>query len=98
MEYLILWIAISALCGYYASQKGRDVVTWVVIGFLLSFIALIILWFLPPIGIDDTKSQEIAKKFGVSAKYRKCPECAELVQKEAIKCKHCQAKLQPITE
>lgn len=95
---LILWIAVAALSGYYANQKGRSVVSWVILGFLFSVIALIALWFLPPLGIDDAKSQEIAKKFGVSARYRKCPECAELVQKDAIKCKHCQAALPPITE
>lgn len=67
------------------------------IGFLLSFIALIILWVLPSVGFDDAKSQEIARKFGVSSLYRKCPECAELVQREAVKCKHCQAVLPAIS-
>ncbi|MDH0749531.1 hypothetical protein N5D61_24710 [Pseudomonas sp. GD03842] len=98
MEYLIVWIAVAALSGYYAIQKGRSVVGWVVLGFFLSVFALIALWFLPPLGIDDKKSQEIARKFGVSARYRKCPFCAELVQKEAIRCKHCQADLPPIVE
>ena len=98
MEYLIIWIAVAAFSGYYASQKGRDVVSWVVLGFFLSVFALIALWFLPPMGIDDKKSQDIARKFGVSARYRKCPSCAELVQKEAVKCKHCQADLPALTE
>lgn|SRR5690606_27202380 len=46
----------------------------------------------------DAQSQAIAEKYGVSAKYRKCPECAELVLKEAKKCKHCQSELEPVTE
>lgn len=98
MEYLIIWIAVAAFSGYYASQKGRDVVSWVILGFFLSIFALIALWFLPPLGIDDKKSQDIARKFGVSARYRKCSSCAELVQKEAVKCKHCQAGLPALTE
>jgi hypothetical protein len=46
----------------------------------------------------DAQSQAIAEKYGVSAKYRKCPECAEVVLKEARKCKHCQSELEPVTE
>lgn len=97
MEYLIIWLAIAGVCAYLASQKGRSALGWFVIGFLLSFVALIILWVLPSVGFDDAKSQEIARKFGVSSLYRKCPECAELVQREAAKCKHCQAVLPAIS-
>lgn len=98
MEYLILWLVIATLCGYYAKQKGRSFVGWFILGFLLSLIALAILWFLPETGFDDAKSQDIARKFGVSSRYRKCPSCAELVQREALKCKHCQTDLPAITE
>lgn len=98
MEYLILWIAIAALSGYYANQKGRNAVGWAILGFFLSLLAIFILWLLPPIGIDDEKSREIARKFGVSALYRKCPSCAELVQKEAIRCKHCHSDLPTLAE
>lgn len=31
-----------------------------------------------------------------SGKLRKCPDCAEAVLREAVKCKHCGAALQPI--
>ena len=44
MEYLIIWLAIAGACAYFANQKGRSALGWFVIGFLLSFIALIILW------------------------------------------------------
>lgn len=98
MEYLIIWIAIAAISGYFAKQKGRSVVSWVILGFFFSAFALIALWLLPSLGIDDEKSREIAKKFGVSARYRKCPECAELIQKEAVKCKHCHTSLPALAE
>lgn len=96
MEYMIVWLAIAGACAYFANQKGRSAVGWFVVGFLLSFVALIILWVLPAVGFDDAKSQEIARKYGVSSRYRKCPECAELVQREATKCKHCQTQLSAI--
>jgi hypothetical protein len=98
MEYLIIWIAVAALSGYYANQKGRSAVSWAILGFFISALALLILWLLPPLGVDDEKSREIARKFGVSARYRKCPSCAELVQKEAIKCKHCHTDLPALAE
>ncbi|WP_070414677.1 zinc ribbon domain-containing protein [Pseudomonas lundensis] len=96
MEYLIVWLAAAGVCAYFAKQKGRSVGGWFVLGFLLPVVALVILWVLPSLGFDDAKSQEIARKYGVSSRYRKCPECAELVQREATKCKHCQAELSAI--
>lgn len=98
MEYLVVWLIAAGVCAYFASKKGRSVAGWFVLGFLLPVVALVILWVLPSLGFDDDKSQEIARKFGVSSKYRKCPACAELVQREALKCKHCQTDLPAITE
>lgn len=98
MELLIIWVAVAGVSAWYAKQKGRSAGAWLLLGLALSVVALFILWFLEPIGFDDNKSQEIARKFGVSARYRKCPVCAELIQKEALKCRFCQAELEPITE
>lgn len=98
MGILIFSIVFAFLCAYLAHQKGRSVVGWFMLGFFLSVIALVVLWILNPLGFDDAKSQEIARKFGVSSRYRKCPHCAELVQREAKICKHCQSDLPAITE
>jgi hypothetical protein len=96
MEYLIIWAAIAAGTAYVASKKGRSAGSWFVLGLLFSVFALFAAWLVNPIGIDQEKSLEIAKKFGVSSLYRKCPMCAEIVNIEAIKCKHCQSDLEKI--
>ena len=32
----------------------------------------------------------------ISSQYRKCPFCAEMIRREAIKCKHCGSELPPV--
>lgn len=97
MEYLIVWLIAAVVCAYFAGRKGRSIFGWSMLGLLLPVVAMIILWALPPLGFNDAKSQEIARKYGVSSRYRKCPACAELVQLDAVKCKHCQEDLPAIS-
>jgi len=95
MEYLIIWLLFAGLAAYFSSVKGRSSVGWFFIGALLGPLALVALWIVPSLRFDDTQSRNIASRFGVYAKYRKCPYCAEVVLKEAVKCKHCQSELEP---
>lgn len=44
---LIIWILVSALCYKIAKEKNRDVVSWAILGFLFSLIALVVLICLP---------------------------------------------------
>jgi hypothetical protein len=46
---IVLWILIGACSAYYAQIKGRDPITWFVVGMLLGLFSLIILYFLPPL-------------------------------------------------
>lgn len=98
MELLIVWLGVAALTAYFATTKGRSGVSWFFLGLLFSAFALFALWLLNPVGIDDRQSYEIAKKYGVSARYRKCPLCAEVIQREAVKCKHCMSDLEPVQD
>lgn len=98
MEYLIIWlialIAVASLTAYCASQKGRNPVTWLLLGLLFAFLALIAVLMLPTLS-DDEISKDIAKKTGSSSKHRTCPFCAEVVLLAAAKCKHCKSDLEP---
>lgn len=61
-----------------AKNKGRNWLVWLIIGFILNIIGLIIAYIIP---------------VQVGGKYGKCPKCAEPVLKEAMVCKHCGAEL-----
>ena len=52
LEVLILivlaqGVVFAALCGWLAGQKHRDVLNWIVLGFLFGLIALLVLGFAP---------------------------------------------------
>lgn len=40
---------------------------------------------------------QIAVRDGQYSDYKRCPQCAEPVRKEAVKCKHCHSKLEAST-
>lgn len=85
MEVFIFWFALSCIAGYVAGNKGHS-------GFAFFFLSLLLspliglTWALVAKDIND----EVAVKSG---DLKKCLHCAELVKKEATKCKHCGEKL-----
>lgn len=46
---IALWMVMGATAAYYAQLKGRDPISWFVIGMLLGLVGLLILFFLPQI-------------------------------------------------
>jgi len=47
--------------------------------------------------IFSPNSMQIAVRNGQYGEYRRCPQCAEPVRKDAVKCKHCHSKLEAST-
>lgn len=70
------------LCEKVAKKKGRDSGSWGVLGFFFTFIALLVLYLLPPKTIDEQ-----------GEKLKRCPYCSELIKESAIKCRYCGSML-----
>lgn len=90
MQYFFIWLILSVCCAVLAGNRGRNEISWFFISALISpligFILLIIL---------DDMSEDVAIKSGSK---KTCLYCAEIINSEAIKCKHCgslQSKIKP---
>lgn len=80
MEVFSVWIILSVFVGYYAETKGKS-------GILYFFISLIISPLLGLVIALIAKPDEsfVIKKDGM----KKCPQCKELIKKDAVICRFC---------
>ncbi len=76
-----------------ASSKGRSGFAWLLLGVLFSVFALILVALLP-------SRKPIPRDPGAPGPetHVLCPDCKEPVRNEARVCKHCGAKLVPLSE
>ena len=80
---LLLMILIGLINIPIAKSKGRSLVRWFFLGFLLGPIGFILMLFMPK---TRAKKDEEALARG---ELKKCPSCAELIKSEAVKCPYC---------
>ena len=77
---ILLWLLFPAVCGIVAFNKEREVILWVILGFLFGAFALVVIALLP----DKNKWEYLERAAPVVAApvvphrpetYGKCPKC-----------------------
>lgn len=85
MEIAIVWILLSLVVAVAAQSRGRTGLGWCLISLAISpLIGLLLILVLPSRANQPTPQTHV-----------RCPDCKELVLKEARKCKHCGCALIP---
>lgn len=94
---IITWIALSIVAGAVASAKDRSGFGYFALSILLSpLIGLIAAAAMP--SLKPTVAALAAGPAPTPETHVKCPDCRELVLKDARKCKHCGCTLTPEPE
>ena len=84
MEFvLFIWLMCGLVGWGVASQKGLNGCGWAILCSLLGVFGLIMVLVAKP---DKAVLEKQELEQGIS---RKCPECAELVKADAVKCRYC---------
>lgn len=88
MELFIFWFFCAVISGIIGSSKGRTGFGWFILGCFFVLFAVILVAVLPPI-------KDVDKSAPSPDTHVKCPDCRELVLKDARVCKHCRCTLVP---
>lgn len=92
MEWLIFWALCVIFATIIAEAKHRSAGAWFIAGIFFGPFALLVA-LLP--ALEDAEITRAREK-GESDSYRKCPQCAEVIRREAVKCKHCGSEIEPL--
>ena len=89
MEFGFIWFGLALMVGIYAARRGRSGTGWFLLAVLVSplIAGLLCLALGPKSTAADTAPSPDT--------HVKCPDCRELVLRDARKCKHCGCSLIP---
>lgn len=87
MEIFWFWLGIAVVTGVAGSSRGRSGFGWFILGAMFSIVALLLVLVLP-------SRQEYLTAPSPDTHVR-CPDCREMVYRDARKCKHCGTSLIP---
>ena len=88
MEWILGWIAFSALAGIIALNKGRSF-----FGFFLLSVILSPLFGIVAALVVGSDTAELERQQIVGGESKRCPLCAEVIRQQAIKCRFCGSDL-----
>lgn len=90
MDIVFFWFLFSVVVGIIAASRGRHGFGWFLLSILISpLLACILVLAL------GSKQQAVVSGAPTPETHVKCPDCRELVLREARVCKHCGCKLVP---
>src|SRR3981189_300006 len=87
--FFIFWLGVWGVGVVGGAGRGRHGAGWFLLSMVISpLLAFLLLMMLP----SRSKSAGAPE----TQELRKCPECAELILREAKKCKHCGSVVEPV--
>ena len=87
MTLIVIWLLLGVASAVVATNKGRGGCAWFALGILLGPFGLL----LALVVRDDSSGVE--RQAIATGQSKRCPYCAELIKKEAIKCRFCGSDL-----
>lgn len=93
---ILVWLGLAIGCGIIGQSRGVGFAGPFLVGvFLTPIVGLIAALVMKP---RDKMEQEAAAKWGAAGEYRKCPQCAEVIKREAVKCRFCGSEVGPTVD
>lgn len=95
MEIVIGWVVFAGLVGIAAASRGRSGFGWFLLSCIISpLIAILVLIAMPQLNAN-TPPAGPGLEAATPDTHVRCPDCRELVRKDARKCRHCGTALLP---
>lgn len=96
MELVIIWLLFGFVAMIIANSKGRTGCGWFILGCLFGPFSLVVAALPSLVTPPASPAAPIAPPPGPEGDSRRCPFCAEIIRREAIKCRFCGSDVTPL--